>query len=189
MTAQRTGGELDPGLREGIWKMSSAERESRDSWGNGFYQARLNGPEALPEAARLLADGGARLCMVTALTRSTYADPVVFLDYHFDVGGVTVTLVVPLDPDTEEREVPTITPWFRNADWHEREFSELYGVRVRGNANPRRLFLDPSIDEGVLGQIVPLTVMMNGVCTRDMWERVMLANQKQGQTAGSGDDA
>ena len=30
----------------------------------------------------------------------------------------------------------------------------------------------------MLRQIVPLTVMMNGACTRDLWERVMLANQE-----------
>lgn len=169
--------QLDAGLKNALWGMSSTERESDDAWGNPFYWAELNSPDDLPAAASLLAEHNARLCMLTALTRSTYSDPILFLEYHFDVDGATVTLIVSLE-HKEDRGVPTITPWFRNADWHEREAAELYGVRVRGNPNSRRLFLDPSLDAGVLRQIVPLTVMMNGACTRDLWERVMLANQE-----------
>ncbi|MFQ9489669.1 MAG: NADH-quinone oxidoreductase subunit C [Bilophila wadsworthia] len=58
--------------------------------------------------------------------------------------------------------MPTITPWFRNADWNEREFAELFDVHVDGNTNPKRLFLDPEIDEGILNEVIPLTIMMNG---------------------------
>lgn len=168
---------LDARLKNALWGLSSSERENNDAWGNAFYWAELNSPDDLPVAASLLAEHRARLCMITALTRPTHSEPALFLEYHFDVDGATVTLIVSLERE-EERGVPSITPWFRNADWHEREAAELHGVRVRDNPNPRRLFLDPSLDAGVLRQIVPLTVMMNGACTRDLWERVMLANQE-----------
>lgn len=174
----RSNAHLDARLKDGLWGLSSTERESRDAWGNTFYWAELNSPGDLPAAAALLAEHGARLCMITALTRSTYAEvPALYLEYHFDVSGATVTAIVSLEHD-EADGVPTITPWFRNADWHERECAELYGLQVRDNPNPNRLFLDPSLEVGVLRQIVPLTVMMNGACTRDLWERVMLANQE-----------
>lgn len=169
--------DLDASLKKALGSLSSEERESRDSWGNGFYWATLPDAEKLPEAAALLADHHARLCMISALTRSVYTDPVVFLDYHFDVHGFIVTLLVPVGKKESSAEVPTITPKFRNADWHEREISELFGVHFRGNVNPNRLFLDPTIDAGILRDIVPLTVMMNGTCSKDLWEHVMQANE------------
>lgn len=169
---------LDAGLKKGLQDLCSEDRESRDSWGNMFYWESLKSPAVLPAAATLLANNGARLCMITALARSTQEHPGVYIDYHFAVDGNTVSLIVHLDDEGENAEVPTITPWFRNADWHEREFSELFGIKVRGNTNPNRLFLDPEIDAGALRNIVPLTVMMNGACTKDLWEKVMEANQE-----------
>ena len=85
-----------------------------------------------------------------------------------------------------ENSVPTITPWFRNADWNEREFAELFDVHVDGNTNPKRLFLDPEIDEGILNEVIPLTIMMNGACTKDMWERIMEVNAEPGEEVEKG---
>ena len=98
--------------------------------------------------------------------------------------GYTVTVTVPLDP--AENSVPTITPWFRNADWNEREFAELFDVHVDGNTNPKRLFLDPEIDEGILNEVIPLTIIMNGACTKDMWERIMEVNAEPGEEVEKG---
>ena len=119
----------------------------------------------------------------TALNKQL-AEPVTTLAYHFDVHGYTVTVTVPLDP--AENSVPTITPWFRNADWNEREFAELFDVHVDGNTNPKRLFLDPEIDEGILNEVIPLTIMMNGACTKDMWERIMEVNAEPGEEVEKG---
>ena len=69
--------------------------------------------------------------------------------------------------------VPSITPLFANADWHEREMMELYGISVTGHPNPRRLFLDEELDAGILNEAVPLSIMMNGACTTDLWERIL----------------
>lgn len=167
---------LDERIVSGLAEFASEERTSRDAWGNGFHWVMLNSGEALPSAAALLATHEARLCTVTALHKNL-TQPVLYIAYHFDVHGYIVTVTVPLDPN--ENRVPTITPWFRNADWNEREFAELYDVHVDGNINPKRLFLDPEIDEGILNEVVPLTIMMNGACTKDMWERVMLMNKSE----------
>ena len=69
--------------------------------------------------------------------------------------------------------VPSITPLFANADWHEREMMELYGIQVTGHPNPTRLFLDEELDAGILNEAVPLSIMMNGACTTDLWERIL----------------
>lgn len=165
---------LDPALVSGLMKLASQERSKQDMWGNGFHWVLLNRTADLPVAAELLANHGARLCTVTALHREL-SELTLYMAYHFDVHGYTVTVTVVLD--TETKSVPTITPWFRNAEWNERECTELYGVHVEGAVRSDRLFLDPAKDEGILNEIIPLTVMMNGACTKDLWERVMLMNK------------
>lgn len=166
---------LDPALVSGLMKLASQERSKQDTWGNGFHWVLLNRTADLPAAAALLAAHDARLCTVTALHREI-SDHILYMAYHFDVHGYMVTVTVSLD--TEPHSVPTITPWFRNADWNERECAELYGVHVEGTPRSERLFLDPAKDEGILNEIIPLTVMMNGACTKDLWERVMLMNKE-----------
>ena len=156
---------INPELVKGLVELASEERHNWDSWGNGFEWVTLTDAGQLPAAAALLAKHEARLCTVTALNKQL-ADPVTTLAYHFDVHGYTVTVTVPLDP--AENSVPTITPWFRNADWNE------------------RLFLDPKIDEGILNEVIPLTIMMNGACTKDMWERIMEVNAEPGEEVEKG---
>ena len=174
---------INPELSDGLMRLASEERHSQDSWGNGFLWVTLKSSDLLPAAAAILAKHRARLCTVTALNKQL-ADPITTLAYHFDAHGYTLTLVVPLNP--AENSVPTITPWFRNADWNEREFAELFDVHVFGNTNPKRLFLDPDIDQGILNEVIPLTIMMNGACTKDMWERVMEMNSESETTPGEG---
>lgn len=162
--------ELESALRDVAQKV----RMSSDQWGNGFYWVKLSLADKLPSVAALLAPYKARLCTVTAMSQSMDENPIVILEYHFDVGGAVVTVIVPLDP--AENRVPTITPWFRNADWNEREASELYDIHVDGNTNPDRLFLDDSIDQGILNEVIPLSIMMNGACTKDLWEHLTAIN-------------
>ena len=112
---------INPELVKGLVELASEERHNWDSWGNGFEWVTLMNAGQLPAAAALLAKHEARLCTVTALNKQL-AEPVTTLAYHFDVHGYTVTVTVPLDP--AENSVPTITPWFRNADWER--------TRIRG---------------------------------------------------------
>lgn len=144
---------------------------STDAGGNAFAWVKLCDPQSLPALAPLLADGGARLMTVTAYRNDKFGR----IDgreiaYHFDLDGVVATVSVCLS-DTEP-SVPSITPWFLNADWNEREFAELYGIALVDHPNPRRLFLDPSLDEAILDRLVPLSTMMNGASTSTLWEKV-----------------
>lgn len=171
-TTNRT---LSHRLERALSVLSINSNLSRDEWGNGFGWFTLKSPDMLPKAAGILAEHGARLCTVTAYARTVLSDPENDVAYHFDINGYTLNIVVQLSPI--EVSVPTITPWFRNADWNEREFMELYDIHVEGHPNPRRLFLHDDIEEGVLNEAIPLTILMNGACSRDLWERVMEANR------------
>ena len=161
---------------------------TKDAYGNAYGWYHLLTPRFLPRAARQMAAEGARLAMITAYNKKRLTDPVQDVAYHFEVGKDTVyTVTVTLDQ--EWPAVASITPIFPNADWHEREMRELYAVQVDGHPNPRRLFLDEDIEEGILGEAVPLSIMMNGACTTDLWEKILKdraeTERKSGKEAGS----
>lgn len=90
--------------------------------------------------------------------------------YHFDLDGaaLTLTIHVPGGGDVE-----SLTPLFRNADWPERELMEIYSIVVRNHPDPRRLFLDPSIDGAVLERLIPFSTMANSASTKGLWEKIL----------------
>ncbi len=145
---------------------------TKDAYGNDYVWYVLPTPRRLPQAAKIMAEAGARLTMITAYNKKRLTDPVQDVAYHFEVDK-SVIYTVTITLDQEWPAVASITPIFPNADWHEREMRELYAVQVDGHPNPRRLFLDDDIEEGILGEAVPLSIMMNGACTTDLWEKIL----------------
>jgi NADH:ubiquinone oxidoreductase subunit C len=109
--------------------------------------------------------------------RRQLSEPMQEVCYHFELKGVIYNLTVTLNG--EWPTVPSITPLFANADWHEREMMELYGIQVTDHPDPRRLFLDEELDAGILNEAVPLSIMMNGACTTDLWERILKDKEKR----------
>ena len=97
------------------------------------------------------------------------------LDYHFDIDGDTLTLVVHV---VGSGEVDSLTPLFRNADWPERELMELYSIVVRRHPNPRRLFIDPGIDGAVLERLIPYSTLVNSATTKGLWEKILAEKGK-----------
>lgn len=150
--------------------------ESTDTYGNIYHWFKLDTPRHMTRAAQHLAKAGARLATTTAYNKHVLSDPVQEICYHFELQGIVYNITVRLDK--EWPSVPSITPIFRNADWNEREMMELYAVNIADHPNPVRLFLDEEIEEGVLGEAVPLSIMMNGACTVDLWERILRDRQK-----------
>jgi NADH:ubiquinone oxidoreductase subunit C len=94
------------------------------------------------------------------------------IDYHFVVGGdfLTVIAYVPTGGS-----VPSLTPYFRAADWPEREIMENYALVVRDHPDPRRLFLDSSIDAAVLERLIPYSTLVNAASTKALWDKVLAA--------------
>ena len=172
MQIQRTGdAALVAELGTFATQQENATWEADDMYGNMTYWFRLDTPALLYPAAVALKAKGARLTMVSACRRDTVGTSGRYISYHFALKGIVYTLRVTLT-DTEDF-TPSITPIFANADWHEREMIELYGINVTGQPNDNRLFLDEKLDAGLLEGAVPLSVMMNGACTTDLWERVL----------------
>lgn len=142
----------------------------------------LTGWCRLPSADSLLAVGRAiaalrgRLSMVTAyLTEKAREKGAREIAYHFDLDGATLTLTVPLP--LEQAQVPSLTPIFRNCDWHERELMELYEVEVVGHPDPRRLFLDHSLPDAPFERLIPYSTFTNGAAGKALWEKVLAAKE------------
>lgn len=92
------------------------------------------------------------------------------IDYHFDLGGDTLTVIAYVP---QGGSIASLTPLFRNADWHEREMMELYAVKVTDHPDPRRLFLDASVDGAVLERLIPFSTLVNAASTKGLWERIV----------------
>ena len=149
-------------------------RHPLDQDGNQQHWFVITNPPLLAQAAQALKAAGARLCMISGYARKDRSDCGKWpygAAYHFELEGVVYNVKVRLSAG--QPEPPTITPWFFNADWHEREMQELVGIMVKDQPNPTRLFLKPDVDAGVLDGAVPLSVMMNGACTNDLWEHIL----------------
>lgn len=97
------------------------------------------------------------------------------IDYHFDIAGDALTIIAYVP---QGGSVPSLTPLFRNADWHEREMMELYAVKVTDHPDPRRLFLDASVDGAVLERLIPFSTLVNAASTKGLWERLTAAGKK-----------
>lgn len=146
-------------------------RHTADHYGNGYHWFRLANSSKIRVAAQILKGVRARLIMISAYVNNDQGLEAKELCYHFDVEGTIYNVTV--TQNSEWPIVPSITPIFANADWHEREMMELYGIKVTDHPDPKRLFLDERLDEGLLADAVPLSVMMNGASSKDLWERIL----------------
>lgn len=152
---------------------SHAIQHTEDTFGNGYNWYLLNHPDLIVEAAKVLHAAGARLAMIAAYNR--HENHMQNACYEFVLEGVVYSCTVAMSGNPPS--VPSITPIFANADWHEREMMELFGIQVTGHPDPRRLFLDEELDKGLMGEMVPLSIMMNGASSTDLWERIMSARE------------
>jgi len=125
----------------------------------------------LLSVAELLKTSCARLSTITAsLPEHAKANGMHEIAYHFDFDGDTLTVQVRIPL---EDEVESLVPVFPNADWNEREFMELYSIKVRGCMHHRRLFIDEKIDPAVLDRLIPFSTLVNAASTKTLWERIL----------------
>ena len=150
---------------------------SVDAFGNASHWFRLDTPRLIIRGAEVIKRAGGRLAMASAYNRRQLSEPMQEVCYHFEIYGTIYNLTLTLN--FEWPSVPSISNIFANADWLEREMMELYGIQVTNHPNPRRLFLDEKLDRGILNEAVPLSIMMNGASTKDLWERI-LSNKEGG---------
>lgn len=144
----------------------------KDSKGVVSSWCRLEVPSDITNVALTMKEINGRLMTVTAYN---VKDNLKDIAYHFDLEGDSCTVTIQID----NSEVVSITPILKGADWTERELKELYDINLIGHPNPNRLFLDETIDEGVMNNLIPLSEAMNGSSSQTLWEKVISANAKE----------
>jgi len=50
---------------------------------------------------------------------------------------------------------------------------EIYNLHIVDHPDPRRLFLDESIDSAVLERLIPLSTLANAASTQSLWEKII----------------
>lgn len=168
----------DPVVMDGLEKLATGKdaiQHTEDCFGNAYNWYMLNAPELILDAARIFHAAGARLAIIAGYNQKKDDAHPDFACYEFVLKGTVYGATVHMNE--EHPAVPSITKLFANADWHEREMMELYGIDVTDHPRPRRLFLDEELDKGLMGEIVPLSVMMNGASSTDLWERILSSRE------------
>ncbi|AVX19378.1 MULTISPECIES: NADH-quinone oxidoreductase subunit C [Carboxydocella] len=154
-------------------------RWETDSKGVVTGWCRLRDHRHITNVALIVASLGGRVITITAYkTKDAQQRDGHEIAYHFDLDGCTCTVTIEIPRDSGK--VNSITPILKSADWTERELQELYGIEVVGHPNPRRLFLDETIDEGIMDKLIPLSVAMNGATSKTLWEKVLAAISQEG---------
>lgn len=92
------------------------------------------------------------------------------IDYHFDIDGDTLTITAHV---ATGGSIDSLTSLYRAADWPERELMELYALVVRNHPNPKRLFLDESIEPAVFERLIPYSTLVNSAASKSIWEKIM----------------
>lgn len=109
------------------------------------------------------------------ITASNIENDLKEIVYHFDLLGDCCNIVIKID----DNKVESITPILKTADWTERELKELYDIDVIGHPNPKRLFLEETIEEGIMNNYISLSEAMNGASSQTLWEKVLSATDKE----------
>jgi len=131
--------------------------------------ANIDEKETLLQLSEILETMHARVCMITCYTKENAHEIV----YHFDLNGTMINLTLWVT----DKSVPSITPFFKSADWAEREMSELYDITLINHPNPKRLFLDDTIKESVVKEYFSLSCAMSGKVSEELWDRVKSAQK------------
>ncbi|GAV21862.1 NADH-quinone oxidoreductase subunit C [Carboxydothermus pertinax] len=155
-------------------------RWERNSKGVVTGWCRLHDHRHITTVALIVASLGGRVITITAYkTKDDQQRDSHEIAYHFDLDGCTCTVTIEVPGDSGK--VNSITPILKSADWTERELQELYGIKVVGHPNPKRLFLDDTIDEGIMNDFIPLSIAMQGATSKTLWEKVLAATSQEGE--------
>jgi Ni,Fe-hydrogenase III component G len=97
--------------------------------------------KGIVDASRLLIEKyGARLCAISVVDAGLRGLDIV---YHFALDHLEKSLHVHLKPTLphDNPEIDSITPYTPQANWTEREMTELAGIKFKGHPDPRHIFL------------------------------------------------
>ena len=101
--------------------------------------------EDLSDVARFLYDNyQGRLCTASATDLRSGIE----INYHFMIASEQRIVNLKVKLAKPFPEVPSLAPWLKAANWIEREFYDMLGVKAVGHPDPRRLLLSDDWPDG-----------------------------------------
>ena len=82
---------------------------------------------------------------ISGVDYETYFEVVYHLD-RWDGDATVIQIHVKIE-DRETPTIPSVTPIWGSANWHERELYDLFGIKVENHPNLKRLLLPEEWDE------------------------------------------
>lgn len=116
-------------------------------------------PDSIVEACTLLREfGPCRFNFLAALTAVDYypEEPRFAVAYQLYSLPQRVFLRLKVPVPSDRAEVPTIEGVFPNANWHEREVFDMFGLRFAGHSDPRRILMPQDWEGHPLRKDYPL---------------------------------
>ncbi|MCL5429688.1 MAG: NADH-quinone oxidoreductase subunit C [Chloroflexi bacterium] len=107
-------------------------------------QARvIIAPDRIVEAARALRDkhGFEMLAALSAVDYWPQREPRFHVVYEFKAVAKKLRLEVRVPLNGDEPELDTVSSVFPNANWHERELWDMFGLKIKNHPDLRRILM------------------------------------------------
>jgi len=106
-------------------------------------QTVLIGSDHLIDAVELIHNelGYEMLATVTAVDYGVEAEPRFHLFYRFNSIAKHANLNLRVSVSGKTCQVKTVEGIYRNANWHEREVWDMFGIKFEGHSDPRRILM------------------------------------------------
>jgi Ni,Fe-hydrogenase III component G len=141
-----------------------------DGYGNPQIRVSIDDRKDITTVASCVANFNGRCVTATAYKN----DGEHAIVYHFDIDGLLFNVYL----QTTDNTTDSITPIISSANWAEREIREMFGIEMAGHPSPERLFLDETIEEGILNNFIPFSKVATGLAESDIqWQNI---GQKDG---------
>lgn len=100
-------------------------------------------PERIVDLARTLRDkhGFEMLAGLSAVDYWPQREPRFHVVYEFKAVAKKLRLEVRVPLNGDEPELDSITSIFPNANWHERELWDMFGLKIKNHPDPRRILM------------------------------------------------
>jgi NADH-quinone oxidoreductase subunit C len=129
-------------------KLKEAIRAIQDKYGSELLEFKgehtlIVEPKDIVNASQTLRDefGFGLLGSLTASDYWPQEDPRFHLSYQFHNIDEKITLRLRVLVPGENPTVPTIEKCYPNANWHERELFDMFGIYIEGHSDLRRILM------------------------------------------------
>jgi len=141
-------------------------KKEQDNYGNPIAWIKLKEKKDIKLIATIIKNHQGRCIVATCFKNNDNTHSII---YHFDINGLIINTKI----DINDKTLYSIASILPSANWAEREVREMYDIEPIGHPCKDRLFLDYSIEKGVLNDYIPFSKISVGISQNDiLWEKI-----------------